>query len=171
MAATALEQTGLTQYGVKFFPGFTQQTAVRMSINKSDGECAMKTLKGCGSKGPGRGRNHFTRIASGRPPSKGDMDSTVRTLKAQMRATRFALESRLGRLLAHDDPVLTWMPTCALGMRARKKMCRRLIGIRRTLLHERGQGTSVRSCQERLGAEAHRSQVSWTAGTDGCHDW
>ena len=27
------------------------------------------------------------------------------------------------------------------------------------------------ACQERLGAEAHRSQVSWTARTDGCHDW
>ena len=37
-------------------------------------------------------------------------------------------------------------------------MGRRLIGIRRALLHKRGQGTSVRSCEERLGAEAHRSQ-------------
>ena len=50
-------------------------------------------------------------------------------------------------------------------------MGRRLIGIRRALLHERGQGTNVRSCQERLGAEAQRSQVSWTARTDGCLDW
>ena len=40
-------------------------------------------------------------------------ESTVRTLKAQMRATRFALESRLGRQLAHDDPILTWIPTLA----------------------------------------------------------
>ena len=30
-----------------------------------------------------------------------------------MRATRFALESRLGRQLAHDDPILTWIPTFA----------------------------------------------------------
>ena len=70
MAATALEQKGLTQYGVKFVAGFIQQTGVRMFINKSDGEPAMKALKGCGSKGPGRGREHCTRIASGRPPSK-----------------------------------------------------------------------------------------------------
>ena len=48
-------------------------------------------------------------------------------------------------------------------------MGRRLFGIRRALLHERGQGTSV-SCDKRLGDEAHRSQVSWTARTDGCHD-
>ena len=44
-------------------------------------------------------------------------------------------------------------------------------GIWRALLHEKGQGTSARSCQERLGAEAHQSEVSWTARTDGCHDW
>ena len=30
-----------------------------------------------------------------------------------MRATRFALESRLERPLAHDDPILTWIPTFA----------------------------------------------------------
>ena len=50
MAATALEQTGLTQYGVKFFPGFIQQTGVRMFINKSDGEPAMKALKDAAAK-------------------------------------------------------------------------------------------------------------------------
>ena len=37
----------------------------------------------------------------------------MRTLKAEMRATRFGLESRLGRLLAHDDPILMWIPTFA----------------------------------------------------------
>ena len=45
--------------------------------------------------------------------ANGDIESTVRTLKAQMRATRFALESRLGRQLADDDPILTWRPTFA----------------------------------------------------------
>ena len=45
--------------------------------------------------------------------ANGDIESTVRTLKAQMRATRFALERRLGRQLAHDDPILTWIPTFA----------------------------------------------------------
>ena len=37
----------------------------------------------------------------------------MKTLKSQMRATRFGLESRLGRQLAHDDPILTWIPTFA----------------------------------------------------------
>ena len=37
----------------------------------------------------------------------------MRALKAQMRATRFGLESRLGRQLAHDDPFLMWIPTFA----------------------------------------------------------
>ena len=36
-----------------------------------------------------------------------------------------------------------------------------------TACHKK-KGTSTRTCQERLGAEAHRSQVSWTARTDGC---
>ena len=30
-----------------------------------------------------------------------------------MRATRFRLESRLGRQLAHDDPILVWVQTFA----------------------------------------------------------
>ena len=30
-----------------------------------------------------------------------------------MKATRFGLESRLGRQLAHDDPILMWIPTFA----------------------------------------------------------
>ena len=30
-----------------------------------------------------------------------------------MRATRFGLESRLGRQLAHDEPILMWIPTFA----------------------------------------------------------
>ena len=50
MAATALEQKGLTQYGVEFFAGFIQQTGVRMFINESDGEPAMKALKDSGAK-------------------------------------------------------------------------------------------------------------------------
>ena len=42
-----------------------------------------------------------------------DIESAVRTLKAQMRATRFGLENRLGRQLAHDDPILMWITTFA----------------------------------------------------------
>ena len=61
-----------------------------MFINKSDGEPAMNALKDATAKGPRRSREHCTRIASGRP-----------------------LESRLGRQLAHDDPILTWIPTFA----------------------------------------------------------
>ena len=50
MAATALEQKGLTQYGVKFSAGFIQQTGVRMYFNKSAGEPAMKALKDAAAK-------------------------------------------------------------------------------------------------------------------------
>ena len=48
VAATALEQKGLTQFGVKFFVGFIQQTGVRRFINWSVGEPAMKALKDVG---------------------------------------------------------------------------------------------------------------------------
>ena len=74
----------------------------------------------------------------------GDIESAVRTPKAQMRATRFGLESRLGRQLAHDDPMLMWIPTFAGDTiarfrkgsdgktpweRARQKVGRRFIGV------------------------------------------
>ena len=76
--------------------------------------------------------------------ANGAIESVVRTLKAQMRATRFGLESRLGRQLAHDDPILMWIPTCGrhadsgkvpmarrLGReRARQKVGQRFIGVR-----------------------------------------
>ena len=66
--ATALEQKGLTQYVVKFFAGFIQQTGVRRFINESDGEPAMKAKKDAAAKAPRRGREHWTGIASGRSP-------------------------------------------------------------------------------------------------------
>ena len=50
ISATALEQKGLSQYGVKFFADFIQQTGVRRFINKSDGELAMKALKDAAAK-------------------------------------------------------------------------------------------------------------------------
>ena len=43
----------------------------------------------------------------------GAIESAVRSSKAQMRATRFGPESRLGRQLAHDDPILMWILSCA----------------------------------------------------------
>ena len=50
VTATASEQKGLTQYGVKFFAGFFQQTGIQRFINKSDGELAMKALKDAAGK-------------------------------------------------------------------------------------------------------------------------
>ena len=111
IAATALEQKGLTQYGVKFFAGFIQQTGVRLFINKSDGERVMKALKVAAAKVPEGVDSVGQESPVGDHQANGDTESAVRTLKAQMRATRFGLESRLDRQLAHDDPILMWMPT------------------------------------------------------------
>ena len=113
MAATALEQTGLTKYGVKFFAGFSQQTGVRMFINKIDGKPAMKALKDAAAKALEAVENISQESSVGDHQANGDIESTVRTLTEQMRATRFALESTLGRQLPHDDPILMWLPTFA----------------------------------------------------------
>ena len=111
-----------------------------MFINKSDGEPAMKALKNAAAKSL-EGVESISQASPVRDhQANGDIESTVRTLKAQMRATRFALERRVGRQLAHDNPFLTWIPTFAgdtiarmrkgpdgktLWEQARKKMGRR----------------------------------------------
>ena len=82
-----------------------------MFINKSDGEPVMKSLKDAAAKAVKGVESISQESPVGDHQAIGDIESTVRTLKAQMRATRFALESRLGRQLAHDDPILTWIPT------------------------------------------------------------
>ena len=82
MAATALEQKGLTQYGVKFFTGFIQQTGVRMFINKSDGEPAMTALKDAAAKAAEWVESISQESPVGDHQANGDIESTVRTLKA-----------------------------------------------------------------------------------------
>ena len=84
-----------------------------MFINKSDGEPAMKALKDAAAKALEGVESIAQESPVGDHQANGDIESTVRTLKGQMRATRFALESRLGLPLAHDDPILTWIPTFA----------------------------------------------------------
>ena len=69
-AATALEQKGLTQYGVKFFAGFIQQTGVRRFINKSDGEPAMKSSKDAAAKALERVESIGQESPVGRSPSE-----------------------------------------------------------------------------------------------------
>ena len=70
ITATALEQKGLTQFGVKLFAGFIQQAGVRRFINKSDGEPAMKGLKDAAAKALEGVESDWTGIASGRSPSE-----------------------------------------------------------------------------------------------------
>ena len=113
MASTALEQKGLTQYGVKFFAGFIQEAGVRRFVNKSDGEPAMKALKYAAAMDLKGVESSGQESPVGDHYANGDIESAVKTLKAQMRAARFGLESSLGRQLAHDDPILTWIPTFA----------------------------------------------------------
>ena len=89
ITATALEQKGLTQFGVTFFAGFIQQAGVRRFINKSDGEPAMKALKDAAAKAVEGLEGIGQESPVGDHQANGDIESAVRTLKAKMRATRF----------------------------------------------------------------------------------
>ena len=66
----------------------------------------MKTLKDAAAKALEGVESIGQESPVGDHQANGDIESAVKTLKAQMRATRFGLESRLGRQLAHDDPIL-----------------------------------------------------------------
>eukprot|EP00972_Heterocapsa_arctica_P098139 14481429-Heterocapsa_arctica.AAC.1 len=46
IAATALEQKGVTEYGVKFFGNSVRQTVVKRFVNHSNGEPPINALKG-----------------------------------------------------------------------------------------------------------------------------
>ena len=96
MAATALEQKGLTQCGVKFFAGCIQQTGVRMFINKSDGAPAMKALREAAAKAIEGIESISQESPVGDHQANGDIESTVRTLKGQMRATRVCTGEQAG---------------------------------------------------------------------------
>ena len=71
-----------------------------MFINESEGEPAMKALKDAAAKAPEGVESISQESLVGDHQANGDIESTVRTLKARMRATRFALESSLGRPLS-----------------------------------------------------------------------
>ena len=182
VAAAALEQKGLTRYGVKFFAGFIQQTGVRRVVNTSDGEPALKALRDAAAKALEGVESTGQETPVGDHQANGDIESAVKMLKAQMRTTRSGLESRLRRRFAHDDMILTWIPTLAGEAITRFRKCsdgktlwereqgRKWAGDslefseRFFVKEDRGAGKSV-------GAEAHRSKASWTTRKDGCHDW
>ena len=78
IAATALEQKGLTQYGVKFFAGFIQQTGIRRFINKSDGEPTMKALKDAAAKALEGVESIGQESPVGDHQTNGDIESAVK---------------------------------------------------------------------------------------------
>ena len=71
----------MTQYGVKFFAGFIQQTGLRRLINKSDGELAMKALKDAAAKALEEVESMGQESPVGEPP--GERRRRVRNADAQ----------------------------------------------------------------------------------------
>ena len=131
IAATALEREGTCSIGVKFFAGFIQQTGVRRFINECDGEPAKElakqeqdgsrissdffyiSMKDAAAKAPGRGREHWTGIASGRSPSEWCHRVSSEDAKSADETHEVWTGEQAGRQLAHDDPILMWIPTFA----------------------------------------------------------
>ena len=71
----------MTQYGVKFFAGFIQQTGVRRFINKSEREPAMKALKVAAAKELEGAESTGQESPVGDHQANGDIESAVRTLR------------------------------------------------------------------------------------------
>lgn len=113
VAATALPSKGVTELGCKFFSNFIKMTGVRRFINFSDGENAIKSLKEEAAKRVPEVEAISRESPKGDHQKNGDIESGVRELKRQMRAVRMHLESRLGRALSEEDPLLMWIPTFA----------------------------------------------------------
>ena len=126
VTATALEQKGLTQHGVKFFAGFIQQTGMRRFVIKSDGEQTMKALKDAAAKAPEGVASIGQESPVGDHQVNGDIESAMKTLEAQMKATRFGLESRLERQLARDNLIRMWHRLLQVTQSRDSAMARRL---------------------------------------------
>ena len=86
---------------------------MQASSSRLECEPAMKALKDAAAKAPQGVESTGEESPVGDHQANGDIESAVKMLQAQMRATRFGLESRLGRQLAHEDPISTWIPTFA----------------------------------------------------------
>ena len=113
LAATALPRKGVSDLGCKFFANFIKMTGVKRFVNFSDGEPAIKSLKEAAARRVDGVEAIPRESPQGDHQKSGDIESGVRELKRQMRAIRMNLESRVGKPLAEDDPLLMWIPTFA----------------------------------------------------------
>ena len=100
-------------------------TGVRRFINFSDNEPAMKALKDAAARACVGVEAIPRECPVGDHQANGDIESTVRELKRQMRAIRAQLEQKLKQHngdfqgLDEKDPILTWIPTFAGDVIAR----------------------------------------------------
>ena len=118
IAATALEGKGDTVHGAKFFKRFIEETGVKRFINFSDNEPAMLFLKEKAAMAcPGVEAMPKSIPVGDHAPNQAE--PAVRQVKAQMRSLRTALESKLGRVLHENDPMLMWIPEFAANTIAR----------------------------------------------------
>ena len=86
-----------------------ERTTVKSFIDFSDTETAILALKDAAA----RALPIVESCPVGDHQSNCSIDVSVGEFRRQRRAIRMQLENRLGIVLANDDPVLAWIPTCS----------------------------------------------------------
>lgn len=110
IAATAIDKKGTDPYAAKFFESFVRHLGYRKLALKSDQEPAILALKNEVISMLQGVEADPIESPEGDHQANGDIENAVREVKRMMRTTRSSLEEKLGKKLADNDPLLTWMP-------------------------------------------------------------
>ena len=115
VAATFVQAKGSDPYAIKFGSSFLESTGYRQVVLKSDGEPSIVALKArCAEEARVEGVPQES--GPGDHQANGEIEAAVREVKRQCRVLKYALESKLGRQLKDDDPMLAWVPRHAADL-------------------------------------------------------
>ena len=110
LAATILENKGITGYGVRWFADFLCRLGIDKVISFSDGEAALVALK-TKAADQVQGLEAVPReCPAGDHTANADAESGVKQVKQMCRSLRLSFQKKLGQPLAQTDPVLQWIP-------------------------------------------------------------
>ncbi|CAK0861016.1 unnamed protein product, partial [Prorocentrum cordatum] len=111
--STAIPGKKVTNFMIKIQMSFTLHLGYRRLIFQSDGGPAIVALKTAVAVATPTVEFLPRESPAGEHQSNGGIEVTVREVKRQVRATRYALEAKLGRKVDDDHPILKWLPQCA----------------------------------------------------------
>ncbi|CAK0904033.1 unnamed protein product, partial [Prorocentrum cordatum] len=107
--ATSIPAKGVAEYSVRFFGNTVHGNGLKKYINHSDNEPALVALKEAAAKSCPSAEAIPRSAPVGDHQANGSIEVGVREVKRQMRATRLALEQKLGHKLNESDPMLSWI--------------------------------------------------------------